>query len=56
VFVPDEDGPGDLGEAEDAAYELLAHAVGALRPATSDAGVAFLRSTGPGAPRWDSDN
>ena len=43
VYVPDEPGLGDLGEAEDAAYELLGHAVDALRPTTLGAGVAFLR-------------
>jgi DNA-binding Lrp family transcriptional regulator len=43
VYVPDEPGPGDLAEAEDAAYELLGHAVGALRPPAADGPIEFLR-------------
>jgi hypothetical protein len=51
VYVPDEIGPEELAEAEDAAYELLGHAVDALRPTASDSGVAFLtRSHETGAP------
>jgi DNA-binding transcriptional ArsR family regulator len=56
VYIPDVSGPGDLGEAEDAAYELLGHAVGALRPLAPDGGVAFLRSMPPEAPAWITDN
>ncbi|MGA9839831.1 MAG: hypothetical protein WBF81_02805 [Thermoplasmata archaeon] len=56
VYVPDDDGPGDLIEAEDAAYELLGHAVGALRPTSPERGVAFLRPDAPAASRWASDN
>jgi DNA-binding transcriptional ArsR family regulator len=56
VYVPDETGPGDLGEAEDAAYELLGHAVGALRPTSPDGGVAFLRTADRSRPRWPTDN
>jgi len=44
VYVPDESGSGDLTEAEDAAYELLGHAVGALRPTATADGVAYLRT------------
>jgi DNA-binding transcriptional ArsR family regulator len=56
VLVPDENGPGDLGEAEDAAYELLAHAVVALRPTAPDVGTAFLRAEEPVPAGWVSDN
>ncbi len=56
VYVPDEAGPGDLGEAEDAAYELLGHAVGALRPTTPDGGVAFLRAADSVDARGAADN
>jgi len=56
VYVPDEEGAGDLAEAEDAAYELLGHAVGALRPAAPDGGVAFLASAVDGATSWTPDN
>ena len=56
VYVPDETGPGDLLEAEDAAYELLGHAVGALRPTAPDGGVAFFRSEGAGTPAWAPNN
>ncbi|MGC2359661.1 MAG: hypothetical protein WA691_05075 [Thermoplasmata archaeon] len=47
VYVPDEDGEGDPGEAEEAAYELLGHAVGALRPSAPAGGVAFFGPTHP---------
>jgi hypothetical protein len=56
VYVPDESGPGDPTEAEDAAYELLGHAVAALRPASPDGGVAFLRAEVAAPDRWASDN
>jgi len=56
VYVPDESGPGDPGEAEEAAYELLAHAVGALRPTASDGGVAFLRPQDSVGTSWPSEN
>jgi DNA-binding Lrp family transcriptional regulator len=56
VYVPDEPGPGDLAEAEDAAYELLGHAVGALRPTTPDGGVTFLRPLDPATAPLASDN
>ncbi len=42
VYVPDGAGPADPSDAEDAAYELLAHAVGALRPDPAANGVVFL--------------
>jgi len=54
--VPDDDGPGDPAEAEDAAYELLGHAVGALRPAPSAGGVAFFARTDLGRSRPAVDN
>ncbi|MCI4339105.1 MAG: hypothetical protein L3J68_02070 [Thermoplasmata archaeon] len=43
VYVPEPRASEDLEEAEDAAYELLAHAVGALRPHSTANSVAFLR-------------
>ncbi|MGI0130309.1 MAG: helix-turn-helix transcriptional regulator [Thermoplasmata archaeon] len=56
VYVPDEVGPGDIGEAEDAAYELLGHAVGAVRPSAPDGGVAFLRPAPLASAPGSSDN
>lgn len=56
VFVRDEIGLGDLGEAEDAAYELLGHAVGALRPIAPDNGAVFLRPSGDFDVRPPVDN
>ena len=56
VYVPDEPGPGDLAEAEDAAYELLGHAVGALRPTAPDGGVAFLGPLEPATVAPATDN
>jgi hypothetical protein len=51
VYVPDEPGPGELTEAEDAAYELLGHAVEVLRPVAPRSGFAFLsRTEAPDAP------
>ena len=50
VYVPDDPGSGDLAEAEDAAYELLGHAVGALRPTAPDGGVVFLRGDSSDTP------
>lgn len=44
VYVPDSPEASDPGEAEDAAYELLGHAVGALRPAPRDADLLLYRS------------
>ena len=44
VYVRDEDSGDDEGEAEDSAYELLTHAVGALRPSSHGSGdsVSFF--------------
>lgn len=56
VYVPDEPGPGDLAEAEDAAYELLGHAIGALRPTAPDDGVVFLRGLDPDTGTLPVDN
>jgi hypothetical protein len=50
VYVPDGRASDDLEEAVDAAYELLAHAVGALRPTPMPDSVAFLR---PETDGWD---
>jgi DNA-binding Lrp family transcriptional regulator len=49
VYLPERPAPGDLGDGEDAAYQLLVHAVEALRPlATSSGGsVRLLRAAGP---------
>lgn len=56
VFVP-QDGGGDPSEAEDAAYEVLAHAVSALRPSTSArAPVAFFAARMASFDPWSSDN
>jgi hypothetical protein len=48
VYVPEEPDAGEPGEAEDAAYELLGHAVAVLRPPSSDGDVVFYRATAPG--------
>jgi hypothetical protein len=56
VYVPDEPGPGELSEAEDAAYELLGHAVAALRPTSPAGGVAFFLRSDPTTPFENSDN
>jgi DNA-binding Lrp family transcriptional regulator len=59
VYVPASEGATtDLGEAEEAAYELLAHAVAALRPSigASAAPVSFLRSRAPEPARWPVEN
>ena len=52
VYVPDGPELGDLTEAEDAAYELLGHAVEAMRPPPGG-GAAFLRPE-PGPPTVDN--
>lgn len=57
VYVPEADGPhDDPTEAEDAAYEVLAHAVEALRPAPDDGPVAFLRAADLAPPGWAVEN
>ena len=56
VYIPEEPGPGEVAEAEDAAYELLAHAVEVLRPAPAADAVTFLRATGPLAAMGPRDN
>jgi 5,10-methenyltetrahydromethanopterin hydrogenase len=52
-----EDGPSVDEDAEDAAYELLTHAVGALRPspATIAGPVSLLAAAAVAIDRW-SDN
>jgi hypothetical protein len=52
-----EDEPSDDEDAEDAAYELLTHAVGALRPspATLSGPVSLLAATSDAPDRW-TDN
>ncbi len=49
VYVRDESSGDDLAESEDAAYELLGHAVDALRPSGRDvlASVSFLSASDP---------
>jgi DNA-binding Lrp family transcriptional regulator len=56
VFVPGDVGPGETNEAEDAAYEVLAHALEALRPGASSSGAAYL--TAPPTVRgvWPTEN
>ncbi len=56
VYVPS--GPSDAtAEADDAAYELLVHAVEALRPApTANGPVTFLSLGRRDRPRWLLDN
>jgi DNA-binding Lrp family transcriptional regulator len=58
VYVPEHDGRSvDLGEAEDAAYELLAHAVGAIRPGASPrAGSASYLRRPDVVPEWTPEN
>ncbi len=56
VYVPEESRSSDLAEEEDAAYELLAHAVDALRPDSGGHGLLYLRpeASGPAAPPADN--
>ena len=54
VYVPDAGGSDDPTEAEDAAYELLGHAVEALRPSTESGGTVYLRSSS--VPTLPTDN
>lgn len=59
VYVPEGSGGNvDLSEAEDAAYELLVHAVDALRPPTGDrlGALTFLRSPYLPRPPWSVEN
>jgi hypothetical protein len=57
VFVPGEAGPGETGEAEDAAYEVLAHALEALRPGGgATAGAAYLAAERLPRPAWPAEN
>ncbi len=58
VFVPEDEGTSDLGEAEEAAYELLLHAVEAIRTGASlrMAPVALLRASDAGARFRSLDN
>jgi DNA-binding transcriptional ArsR family regulator len=57
VFVPGPREADDTTESEDAAYELLVHAVDALRPTpSSGGGVAFLSSDVGSAAAWAADN
>jgi hypothetical protein len=56
VYVP-ADPATDSGEADDSAYELLVHAVDALRPVpTTSASVTFLSARTPDPPNWTRDN
>ena len=56
VYVRDDE-PSDDEDAEDAAYELLTHAVGALRPSptTMSGPVSLLAATSDDPDRW-TDN
>jgi hypothetical protein len=56
VYVPGVSGPGEPGESEDAAYEVLTHALDALRPVAHGGAVALYRS-GPLRPAsWPIEN
>ena len=52
VYVREETSGDDPNEAEDAAYELLVHAVDALRPSSPDpvGSVSFFSAVGPAVP------
>jgi DNA-binding HxlR family transcriptional regulator len=57
VFVPGVAEADEASEAEDAAYELLVHAVDALRPTPSGgSGAAFLSAELGPRPVWSADN
>lgn len=58
VYVPEIDGAsGASSDADDAAYELLVHAVDALRPtAVVEGTVTFLATFPPNRPAWVRDN
>ncbi len=58
VYVPGPGGRDDSGEAEDAAYELLVHAVEALRPAPRGPNaVSLLAALPAGLPSyWSGEN
>ena len=58
VYVPEGDeASGASGDADDAAYELLVHAVDALRPTAPVEGtVTFLATFGAAPPTWARDN
>jgi hypothetical protein len=56
VYVPGEAGPGEPGEAEEAAYEVIAHALDALRPVAHNSGVALFRAEAPGLDTWPIEN
>jgi DNA-binding transcriptional ArsR family regulator len=54
VYVPGDAGPGEPGEAEDAAYEVIAHALDALRPTAHPSGVALFHAAAPST--WPLEN
>jgi hypothetical protein len=56
VFVPGDAGPGETSEAEDAAYEVLAHALESLRPGASASGAAYLAADPPHRGPWTPEN
>jgi hypothetical protein len=56
VYVPGDAGPGEPGEAEDAAYEVIAHALDALRPSAPSSSVALFASGAPAPPTWPVEN
>ncbi len=57
VFVPGDDGPGETSEAEEAAYEVLAHALESLRPGgAATSGAAFLAANPSFPPAWPAEN
>jgi DNA-binding Lrp family transcriptional regulator len=56
VFVPGDSGPGETSEAEEAAYEVLGHALEALRPGASTSGAAYLAAETPAQGPWPAEN
>jgi len=54
VYLRDDPRSEDPGDAEDAAYELLVHAAGALRPEPSVADRSVLDLRRPGPEPWES--
>ncbi len=56
VLVPGDGGPGETSESEDAAYEVLAHALEALRPGPSPAAVAYFAAPPAPGSGWPAEN
>ncbi len=56
VYVPAEIGPLDPGEVEEAAYELLIHALEAVRMTPGFGPVALLSPDSHSLPGWIAEN